>query len=54
MFINKNTAYYANNLSLHLKKKIWLKQEYLNLIGSHKDRETLLLIKAAKKKFIKL
>ena len=53
MFINKNTVYYANNLSLHLKKKIWLKQEYLNLTGSHKDRETLWLIKGAKKKNFK-
>ncbi len=49
MLINKNTAYYANNLSLHLKKKICLKQEYLNLTGSHINRETLLLIKATKK-----
>ena len=53
MFINKNSPYYAKNLSLYLKKKIWLKQEYLNLTGSHKDRESLSLIKEAKKKNFK-
>ena len=53
MLLYNNKPLFAKNLSLKIRKKIWLKQEYLNFTGSHKDRETLFLIKAAKKKKFK-
>lgn len=43
-----NTSlYFAPYLSKLFKKKIWLKLEYENITGSHKDRESFLLIKKA-------
>ena len=40
---------YASKISQYYKKKIWLKLEILNPTGSHKDRESILLINEAKK-----
>ena len=44
---------YAPKISSYYKKNIWLKLEILNPTGSHKDRESLKLIKEAKKKNFK-
>jgi len=41
---------YAPVISHFYKKNIWLKLEMLNPTGSHKDRESIFLIKEAKKK----
>ena len=44
---------YASKISQIYKKDVWLKLEILNPTGSHKDRESVLLIKEAKKKNFK-
>ncbi len=44
---------YAPKISHFYKKNVWLKLEILNPTGSHKDRESVLLIKEAKKKNFK-
>lgn len=41
---------YAPKISKYYNKNVWLKLEILNPTGSHKDRESLKLIKEAKKK----
>lgn len=43
---------FAKNISKKLKKNIWLKLESDNITGSHKDRESLAILRyAIKKKF---
>jgi len=53
MLKNKQTPqnlYFSKSISKYYNKKIFLKLEYLNLTGSHKDRECKKLIQLALKK----
>ncbi len=52
-FPKNSPLVYAKKISSHLKKNIWLKLEILNPTGSHKDRESIKLIKEAKKRRFK-
>ncbi len=49
----KNKLFYSKKISNLLKKRVWLKFEYQNLTGSHKDREARKLVELALKKKIK-
>ena len=51
--MNQSPLIHAKNISNYYKKNIWLKLEILNPTGSHKDRESLALLKEAKRKKIK-
>jgi threonine synthase len=51
--MNNSPLLYADKISNHFKKNIWLKLEILNPTGSHKDRESIKLINEAKKKNFK-
>jgi cysteine synthase len=44
-----NKLFYTKKISNLLKKRVWLKFEYQNLTGSHKDREAQKLIEHALK-----
>tara|TARA_B100000035_G_C20869169_1_gene495369 strand:+ start:416 stop:850 length:435 start_codon:yes stop_codon:yes gene_type:complete len=52
-YMNFSPLIYAPKISKFYKKNIWLKLEILNPTGSHKDRESIFLIKEAKRKNFK-